>query len=266
MSSPNRKKKCNPRSPKATNPDYRCNEHTGRWNLKRTNGTPRPRTQTRARARQPRQQRSPSSPCNPTSSKANDLKYKCNNQTKRWVLIKKTEDMYIHDMKKKHDKDPDLTLTVNSYIRIIKKMYGIRQHFVNMPQNSVLNNLVHAFIHMYRYSYKLLQKAVNKARAQHRTFIQPSDIPVDDEPLEHIRIKTLRSDLLEIVHKILLRIGDSENGHFIDIRNDAIDKFELLFKNKLYNRDLAYFSTLRPRYPDPFTIMIDISDNEYAVT
>ncbi len=123
-----------------------------------------------------------------------------------------------------------------------------------------------AFIHMYRYSYKLLQKAVNKARAQHRTFIQPSDIP-EDEPLEHIRnFKTLRSDLLEIVHEILLRIGDSDDGHFTDIRNDAIDKFELIYKNKLYNRDLTYFSTLRPRYPDPSTIINDIEDNEYVVT
>ncbi len=135
MSSPNRKKKCNPRSPKATNPDYKCNENTGRWNLKRTNGTPRPRTRTRARA-QPRQRRSPSLPCDPTSSKANNLKYKCNNQTKRWVLIKKTEDMYIHDMKKEYDKYPDLILPIIPAIRIIKKMYGIRQSYLEMRRNS----------------------------------------------------------------------------------------------------------------------------------
>jgi hypothetical protein len=73
---------CNQANPKAKDPNYECNEKTGRWNKKKkaivvVQPLPQPQPQ-------PQQK----TPCNPSNAKAKDPNYECNEKTKRWVKKK----------------------------------------------------------------------------------------------------------------------------------------------------------------------------------
>lgn len=62
---------CNPRHPKASDPDYECNMITGRWNKKKVEKRVEANT--------------PHIPCSMRSKFADDPNYECNHRTGRWI-------------------------------------------------------------------------------------------------------------------------------------------------------------------------------------
>lgn len=68
---------CNPKNPKANDPNYECNPRTNRWIKKKL-----PITKTINKTKEKVKT------CNPTNPKANDPNYVCNPHTNRWIKRK----------------------------------------------------------------------------------------------------------------------------------------------------------------------------------